>query len=86
MTFKPGQSYAVLTTGLLRRQHRVLPAGSVTSVDGKHLPLLPHPEAPVTDSQSFDQMRNAFERAYTVATSSAASARRPRRRRRSSRR
>ena len=35
-TYAPGDSYLVLTTGLLRRTHRVLPAGSVTSVgDGE---------------------------------------------------
>jgi hypothetical protein len=78
-SYKPGESYVVLTTGLLRRKHRVLPAGAVASADDgaihvslsrdaiKHLPLLPHPEAPVAGSQDFEQMLNPFERAYTVS-------------------
>jgi hypothetical protein len=78
-TYKPGESYLVVTTGLLRRAHRVLPAGAVTRVgDGEvqvglsraaieHLPLVPHPEAPVVESESYEQILNAFERAYTVA-------------------
>ena len=63
----------------LRRTHRVLPAGAVTSIrDGEvrvalsraaieHLPLLPHPQAPLAEAENFEQMMNAFERAYTVA-------------------
>ncbi|PWU22362.1 MAG: hypothetical protein C5B48_10125 [Candidatus Rokuibacteriota bacterium] len=31
-TYAPGDSYLVLTTGLLRKAHRVLPAGAVTNV------------------------------------------------------
>ena len=78
-TYAPGDSYLVLTTGWLRRRHRVLPANAVTSVrDGEvhialnhaaieHLPLLAHPQAPVAEAENFEQMMNAFERAYTVA-------------------
>jgi len=73
-SYVPGESYVVVTTGTLRRRHRVLPAGAVTSVDeGKlqvalsraeieHLPLLPHPQAPVADD-TVAQMTNAFKRA-----------------------
>jgi hypothetical protein len=78
-TYAPGDSYLVLTTGLLRRTHRVLPAGAVTSVgDGEvrvelsraaiaHLPLLPHPEAPVAEGENYEQLMNAFSRAYAEA-------------------
>lgn len=35
-SYAPGESYLVVTTGLLRRRHRVLPAGAVTHVsDGE---------------------------------------------------
>jgi hypothetical protein len=73
-SYAPGESYLVISTGLLRRAHRVLPAGAVTAVrDGEvevslsrsaieHLPLLPHPQAPVAD-ETVEQMLNAFERA-----------------------
>lgn len=72
-SYAPGESYLVLTTGRMRRRHRVLPAGAVTSVgDGEvrvslncdevaHLPLLPHPQAPV-DRERVEQMWNAFGR------------------------
>jgi hypothetical protein len=75
-TYAPGDSYLVLTTGLLRRTHRVLPAGAVTSVDEgvvrvelsraaiEHLPLLPHPQAPTAGTLTAEQMMNAFSRAY----------------------
>jgi hypothetical protein len=78
-SYAPGDSYLVLTTGLVRRRHRVLPAHAVTSVSGgevrvglsraaiEHLPLLPHPQAPVAESENFEQMMNAIERAYTFA-------------------
>lgn len=77
-SYKPGESYVVVTTGRLRRQHRVLPAGAVERVEGRqvrvslsreaieHLPLLPHPEAPVA-GQSYEHMLNAFERAYAAS-------------------
>ena len=73
-SYAPNESYLVVTTGLLRRRHRVLPAGSVTAVaDGEvrvalsrseveALPLLPHPEAAV-DDETAQHMLNAFERA-----------------------
>jgi len=73
-SYTPGESYLVISTGLLRRTHRVLPAGAVIAVrDGEvevslsrsgieHLPLLAHPQAPVAD-KTVDQMLNAFERA-----------------------
>ena len=78
-SYAPGESYLVLTTGLLRRKHRVLPASAVTGVDDgevrvaltraaiAHLPLLPHPQAPLPEAENFEQMMNAFERAYTVS-------------------
>ena len=78
-SYAPGDSYLVLTTGLLRKTHRVLPAGAVTSVrDGEvrvalsraaieHLPLLPRPEAPIAEAGSAEQMVNAFERAAAAA-------------------
>jgi hypothetical protein len=74
-TYVPGDSYIVLTTGLLRRKHRALAAGAVTSVgDGEvrvglsraeieQLPLLPRPSAPLPEAQSFEQTMAAFDRA-----------------------
>jgi hypothetical protein len=65
-TYAPGESYLVLTTGLLSRKHHVLPAAAVTRVGSgevhvalsrgelKHLPLLPEPEAVVGDEQMLD--------------------------------
>ena len=73
-SYAAGESYLVVTTGTLRRRHRVLPAGAVTSVsEGRvqvalsqakieHLPLLPDPQAPVAH-ETVEQMVNAFERA-----------------------
>ncbi|MGH2884736.1 MAG: hypothetical protein ACRDPA_18875 [Solirubrobacteraceae bacterium] len=73
-SYATGESYLVVTTGLLRRRHRVLPAAAVTLVgDGEvrvglsrseigRLPLLPYPEA-VVDERTAQQMLNAFERA-----------------------
>ena len=72
--YAPGRSYLVLTTGRLRRRHRVLPAGAVVAVDDgivlvslsrreiERLPLLPHPQAPV-EAEAAQQLLNAFERA-----------------------
>jgi len=72
-SYAPGESYLVVTTGRLRRKHRVLPAGSVMQVgDGEvrvalsraeigRLPLLPHPEAAV-DDETAQHILNAFER------------------------
>jgi hypothetical protein len=74
-SYAPGESYLVVTMGLLSRKHHVVPARAVTSVgDGEvrvmlsraqiaQLPDLPHPEARVED-ESFEQMMNAFSRAY----------------------
>ncbi len=79
-SYAPGESYLVVTTGLLRRRHRVLPAGAVTYVgDGEvrvamsrseiaTLPLLPHPQAAVGD-ETVEHMLNAFERAASVPQS-----------------
>jgi len=78
-SYAPGESYLVVTTGRLRRRHRVVPAGAVTTVSEgsvqvalsraeiEHLPLLPDPQAPVAD-ETVEQMLNAFERAaaYTI--------------------
>ena len=73
-SYAPGESYLVVTTGTLRRRHRVLPAGAVTSISEgsvqvglsraeiEQLPLLPDPQAPVAD-ETVEQMLNAFERA-----------------------
>jgi hypothetical protein len=77
-SYKPGESYLVVTTGLLRKAHHMVPAGLVTSVANREvrvdmtrariaqLPDLPHPDAPVLDSESSEQMLNAFERAYSL--------------------
>lgn len=79
-SYAPGESYLVVTSGVLRRRHRVLPAGAVTGVrDGEvrvaiscseiaRLPVLPHPEAPVGDD-AVEHMLNAFERAASVPQS-----------------
>lgn len=78
-SYARGESYLVISTGLLHRTHRVLPAAAVISVrDGEvevslsraeveHLPSLPHPAAPVAD-ETVEQMVTAFERAaaYTA--------------------
>jgi hypothetical protein len=73
-TYAPGESYLVVTIGLLSRKHHVLPAGAVTSVaDGEvhvalsrneveQLPLLTHPQAPVGDGGVQDAVA-AFENA-----------------------
>ena len=73
-TYAPGESYLVLTLGLLRRKHRVLPAGAVQSVcDGEvhvalgrseleHLPLLPDPQAAV-DAEKVQNAVATFETA-----------------------
>jgi hypothetical protein len=79
-SYAAGESYLVVTTGSLRRRHRVLPAGAVTSVGEhevqvalsraaiRHLPLLPHPQAQL-DDKHVEQMLNAFERAYAESPS-----------------
>ena len=77
-SYAPGESYLVVTMGLLSRKHHVVPAGAVTTVDEgevrvalsraqiRQLPDLPHPQAPVAD-ESFEQMMNAVSRAYAEA-------------------
>lgn len=77
-SYAPGESYLVVTTGLLWRKHRVLPAGAVVAVgDGtvrvslsrleiEQLPLLPHPQAPV-QGETTQQMLNAFEREVSLS-------------------
>jgi hypothetical protein len=73
-SYKPGESYVVVTLGLLGRKHHVVPAGAVTSVgDGtvsvglsrtqiRQLPDLPHPRAAVGDEKT-RQLLASFERA-----------------------
>ena len=73
-SYAPGEGYLVVTTGVLPKRHRVLPAGAVIRVadhevsvamslaEIEHLPLLPHPQAPVPD-ETVGQMLKAFERA-----------------------
>jgi len=76
-SYAPGESYLVVSTGVIRRRHRVLPAGAVTDIrngavhvamtraDVAKLPLLPHPEAAV-DDETARQALNAFERAASL--------------------
>jgi hypothetical protein len=73
-SYQPAESYLVISTGLLRRTHRVLPAGAVIAVrDGEvevslsrigieQLPSLAHPQAPVS-GETAAQTLKAFERA-----------------------
>jgi hypothetical protein len=73
-SYAPGESYLVVTVGLFSRKHHVLPAGTVTKVgdntvhvvlsrnEVEHLPLLPHPQAPVGDDQLPDPV-STFENA-----------------------
>ena len=73
-SYAPGESYLVVTSGVLSRKHRVVPARTVTSVgDGVvHVRLsraeigqlhdVPHPQAPV-ESQTLAQSMAAIERA-----------------------
>jgi len=80
VSYAPGESYLVVTTGHVRRRHRVVPAGVVTSVgDGEvsvamsraeiaRLPLLPHPQAFVGEDAT-QHMLDAFERAASVPQS-----------------
>jgi hypothetical protein len=71
-SYAPGESYLVVTTGRLRRAHRVVPAAAVVHVrDGEvvlslsraqvaTLPLLPAPHADV-DQAAVDQLLNAMQ-------------------------
>ena len=73
-SYAPGESYLVLTQGVLRRRHRVLPAGAVASVGAgevrvalsrsevAQLPLLAKPEAAVGGEQVQDAVAT-FENA-----------------------
>ncbi len=74
-SYAPGESYLVVTLGLLSRKHHVVPAGAVTSVgDGevhvglpraeiRRLPDLPQPYLPL-DAPTADQVVAAVEAAY----------------------
>lgn len=76
-SYARGNSYLVVTMGVVRRTHRVVPAGAVIQVsDGEvrvamsrseiaGLPLLPHPEAAV-GGDATQRMLNAFERAASI--------------------
>jgi hypothetical protein len=73
-SYAPGDSCLVLTLGLLRRKHRVLPAGAVQSVGNsevhvafsrselEHLPLLADPQAAV-DAEKVQNAVATFEMA-----------------------
>ena len=75
-SYAPGESYLVLTLGLLRRTHRVLPAGVVQSVGNgevhvalsrselEHLPLLADPQAAV----DHEKVQNAVATFETAAS------------------
>jgi hypothetical protein len=71
-SYAPGESYLVVTTGRLRRAHRVVPAAAVTAVhDGEVIlslsraqlavaPRLEVPHAEVDDA-ALDQLLNAIQ-------------------------
>ena len=77
-SYAPGESYLVVSTGRIRRRHRVVPAVAVERVeDGKvllgmsrlqigKLPALPHPQAALGD-ETVQQMLNAFEREASLS-------------------
>ena len=79
-SYAPGESYVVVTLGVLSRKHHVVPAGAVTSVgDGelhvalsraqiRQLPDVPHPEVPV-EGAALEQTMAAFQRAASVPQS-----------------
>lgn len=78
-TYRPGDSYLVVSLGFLSRRHHVVPAGAVVSVrDGevhvglsraaiKRLPDVPHPQAPL-EGQTWEQTLNAFEREWALVS------------------
>ncbi len=79
-SYPPGEAYLVVTTGLLRRTHRVVPAGAVIRV-GDHevhvqltraeiaaMPVLSRPANPIADA-AFAQMMRAFDSAKSVPQS-----------------
>jgi hypothetical protein len=71
------ESYLVVTTGLLRRRHRVVPAGAVIRVEDHEvhvtlsrseiaaMPVLTRPADPVADA-AYAQMMRAFDTAKSV--------------------
>jgi hypothetical protein len=79
-SYAPSEAYLVVTTGLLRRRHRVVPAGAVIRVEGQEvqvgltrseiaaMPVLTRPENPVADA-AFAQMMRAFDTAKSVPQS-----------------
>jgi hypothetical protein len=76
-SYAPNEAYLVVTTGLLRRRHLVVPAGAVIRVDDQEvrvnltkseiaaMPLLTRPHDPVTDA-AYAQMMRAFDTAKSV--------------------
>jgi hypothetical protein len=76
-SYAPSEAYLVVTTGLLRRTHRVVPAGAVIRVEDREvhvnltrseiaaMPVLTRPENPVADA-AFAQMMRAFDTAKSV--------------------
>ena len=79
-SYAPHEAYLVVTTGLLRRRHRVVPAGAVIRVEGREvhvsltrsdiaaMPVLTRPENPVADA-AFAQMMRAFDTARSTPQS-----------------
>jgi hypothetical protein len=71
-SYAPGERYLVTTVGVLRKRHRVVPAGAVSRVsDGgvyldltrsqiERLPLISHPRASVYDD-SYRQMLSVID-------------------------
>jgi len=78
-SYAPGESYLVVTVGLLSRKHHVIPASAVTSVGDEEvrvglaraqiaqLPDVPQPETPLADDPTVEQRLNAYWREVTVA-------------------
>jgi hypothetical protein len=76
-SYAPGEAYLVVTTGLLRRRHCVVPAGAVVRVEDHEvhvkltrseiaaMPVLTRPADPVADA-AFAQMTRAFDTAKSV--------------------
>lgn len=79
-SYAPHEAYLVVTTGLVRRRHRIVPAGAVIRVDDHEvhvkltrseitaMPVLTRPEDPVADA-AFAQMMRAFDTARSVPQS-----------------
>lgn len=76
-SYKPGESYLVVSLGVFSRKHHVVPAGAVTGVGDaevqvglsraaiRRLPDLPHPEA-LVEQQTWERTLAAFEREYAL--------------------